>query len=438
MLMTVWGAAMPAWADAVIAPNGTQQEIKQHRALVVHQDGSEVLIETLQVHNTSSRALWIKALPAQPEFIAAPATPFEELSANSTAHRPHNQAVRERAFGPSIVTVLNRRFFDKAPDTVPETEQANSTSTTISERVAFNGTIFTSTITGQYTLPDPMKGWLHSRGFVIDQGLLADLSTHMNRGAWVSLTIVDDRTPNTPGTKLFGPLSHSIRTDHAVFPSLRRSGQVVEKTEYELFVVGSGPLVPSAYATMWNEEPWVPAPVEQARFQTRYAKAIGPSSALRLDLEQRLNLKLPADAFLIRSRFRQGTEALGEIIFEPAKRFVEIPGEGAKGSGLDLFFCLLLGLTPLIYTPESWFLMWLRARSKSKAVNGKAPFGLSLWPLYALVVAGYWAITLTGPARLAATIPLVLAILLLVLPQSESTKPVRSKFSNKRPENPRS
>ncbi len=433
-MVTVWVAAMPAWADAVIAPNGTQQEIEHHRALVVHQDGAEVLIETLQVRSTSSRALWIKPLPSQPEFTRAPTEPFAKLSDNSTVQRPYNEAVRQRAFGPSVVTLLSRRFSDKAPETVDEDQSQGVRQTSVSERAAFNGTIFTSTITGQYTLPDPMQVWLRSRGFVMDQSLLANLSTHMNRGAWVSLTVVEDAAPASPGTAQFGPLSYNLRTQHPVFPKLRTSGTVTSKTRYELFVVGKEPLVPSAYPTIWDEEPWNSAPLKSARFHTRYAKPLGASSALRLDLEERLGMNLPASAFLIRSDFRQGSEALGEIIFEPTKRFVEIPGEGAKGSGLDLFFCLLLGLTPLIYTPESWFFMWLRARSKSKTVDGKAPFGLRLWPLFALIVAAYWALTLSGPARLAATIPFVVAIALLVVPQAETSKPIRSKFK-KRSEN---
>ncbi len=100
---------------------------------------------------------------------------------------------------------------------------------------------------------------------------------------------------------------------------------------------------------------------------------------------------------------------------------------------MDLFLCMLLGLTPLIYTPESWFLLWWGARARANRTSDRQPFATRLWPLFVIVVAIYWAVTLPSAARLAATIPLLIGLTLLIMPRTDhEARRVRVNFSKKK------
>lgn len=428
------GVGTSAWADVVVRPDGSYQQIEEHRAIVVDQGPKDLLIEELWLQSSTPRAVWIKPFTPPPEFQTAPQDPFGELSRGTTVYPPHNQAVRDRVFGPSVVTLLSQRLFPNAELDLPEGPRDEVTrDLQIIEQALFSGTIYTSTITRQHVLPQPMQDWLQSHGFTLTQHLIADLSAHMNRGSSVSLSLLADAAPGSPGRARVGPVQRSLPAHEATFPTLRRTDPALGQTTYELYVIGPDPLVPRAYATLWDEEPWIKKELERGRFETRYARPLEDTGAVLIDLEQRLGITLPPTPFLVRSRFKQGSEALGEIAFEPAERFVLIPAQGSRGGALDLFYCILLGLTPLIYTPESWFLMWLGARARDRMRSGQTAFGARLWPLFSIGVGVYWTVMLPGAARLAAAIPLVLGIALLVMPRTDTRAPrVRVNFEKKK------
>jgi len=424
--------ASSAWADVLVAPDGSLQSVERHRALIVHQGRAQVLVEELHVDSRATRALWIKPLPVAPRYQDAPEAPFSVLEENTDVPEPYNEAVRRRVFGPSVVTLLSERLLrDDTPP--PQETKPPQRALKIIDSSLFTGTVYTSTITLKYVLPPEMQDWLRLRGFELPQPVVADLAAHLNRGAHVSLSLVEDTAPGSPGLARLGPVRSTMATPQPVLPILRRTDRGFRETLYEVFVVGGQPLVPSAYSTLWDEEPWVPRAVERGQFHTVFALPLEETSPLLLDLEQRQGIAVPAQPFLIRSSFHQGNEALGEILFEPAKYVVEIPGGGRRGDLLDLFLCILLGLTPLIYTPESWFLLWLAARAREARKRGEAGFGLKLWPLYALAVAIFWVATLHGAARLAAALPFLVAMGMLTLPATlRPDTRVRVDFSKKK------
>lgn len=409
-------AAPPAYADLVVGPDGTRQPIERHRALLVHQGPQTTIVEEVYARSTVRRGLWIKAFHKAPTFAEAPADPFDTIAEATDVKRPHNRALRARVFGPSVVTLLGQKLFrDTAEPPEPEPPVRDAR---LQERALFSGSVYTSTITGQWTLPAKMQTWLRSRGYELQGRTRADLAAHLNSGAVVALTIFDDASPTSEGLARLGPVKVTVEGPQPSLPLVRRTDPGAGLAKYELFVAGSGPLVPSAYGTLWDEEPWEAKALGRGQFHTRYAHPLSEVDAVRLDVEQRLGIEVPTPGHLVRSEFRQGSEALGEIAFEPGKYVVQIPSRGRHGDGWDLFLCILLGLTPLIYTPESWFLLWLGARARESARTGGGGFGRRLWPLYALVVAAYWGVTLEGAARLAAVLPLLLSIVMLTLPDT--------------------
>ena len=67
-LAAALGVGAPAYADVILAPDGTRMPIDRHRALIVHQGTSEVVVETLSVQVNVRRSLWIKPLPTEPRY----------------------------------------------------------------------------------------------------------------------------------------------------------------------------------------------------------------------------------------------------------------------------------------------------------------------------------------------------------------------------------
>lgn len=431
--------AAPAWADVIVAPDGTIQPVEDHRALLVHQGRSQTVIEELFVDSRVDRLLWIKAVPSEPKASEPAEDPFAVLDGATRVLEPHNESVRARVFGPSVVTLLVDRLLRDEARPPAEDEPAPVRSLEITQRRLFSGTVYTSTITREYVLPEPMQSWLHGQGFTLPTRVIADLSAHLNRGAQVALTVAKDPAPGSPGQGRLGPVQMTLPAASPLFPILRRSDAAANRTRYEVFVVGSAALVPSAYSTLWDEEPWVKKATKRGQFHTVYAHPLEDTSQILLEIEQRLGVPMPSTPNLVRSTFRQGTEALGEIYFEPGKYVVQIPDSGRRGDPLDLFLCVLLGLTPLIYTPESWFFLWLGARARDRRRLGQSAFGHRLWPLFSLAVAIYWGVTLDEIARLAAVLPLLLAIGMLSLPDGlrQETR-VRVDFSRKKKSKPNS
>jgi hypothetical protein len=159
-----------------------------------------------------------------------------------------------------------------------------------------------------------------------------------------------------------------------------------------------------------------------------------PVNGSGVDVEGLLGRNPPEGAELLRADFRYKTAPLHDMQLGPATNAAQVPPSGGRGSGLDIFLCMLLGLAPLLYTPESWFLLWLGARSRAAARPGTPPgLGALLWPLFAIGVAAFWAITLEGAGRSAAILPAIIGVArLLGSPVERAERRVRVDFARKK------
>lgn len=432
-LVAVMSGAPTARADVVVGRDGDVVGIVRHRALVGYGEGKEELVEDLVLERSAPRLLWIKPFPTRPELLDPGPAPLDALQTNSEVLEPYGRQVRSHVFGPSVVSVLSRAVWrspvaEPPPPPIETPERAMR----IRTRELFTGKIYTSTITRQYVLPDPLQDWLQSQGFRLPDAVTADLASQMNAGDHVAFAILEPEGPGT-GPVRVGPTRARMRTTKPLFPTLRRTGATPRATRYEVYVASNAAYVPEPYDTVWEEAPWEGVRARPGRFHTRFARVLDPDEPLTLELDQALGVPLPPDPTLLRSDFRQGGEALGLVTFAPELQMIEIPGGSARGTGWDLFLCILLGLTPLIYTPESWFLLWVGARARDALRQGQSALGHYLWPLYAIGVAVFWVVTLEGTARVAAVLPLLVGILRLAWPTlSERESRVRVKFPSKK------
>ena len=202
---------------------------------------------------------------------------------------------------------------------------------------------------------------------------------------------------------------------------------------FDFFLLGRDPLVSSAHETVWDVRPWegLAPPIDQ--LLVRYNDRIARDSTLGVEIYNRLGLEVPENADLVRASFRRPRNRADSITFVEASSPVTIPSGVTRGSGVDLFLCILLGLAPLLYTPESWFLLWVVSRARARKRREGRAFGLRLWSLYAIVVGVYWFAVLPGAGRIAGVIPLIVGVVQIAWPYTaRDAAPVRVEFKRKR------
>ena len=151
-------------------------------------------------------------------------------------------------------------------------------------------------------------------------------------------------------------------------------------------------------------QPWKVTPPGTDTFTVNFHAPLDERA--RGDLEQVLGA-LPEDTTLGHAALKVRTPPKADLQLVPTNRTDPIPPPNGRGTAFDLVLCLLLGLAPLIFTPESWFLLWVSSRARSMTMPGRTNIGWVFWPVYALFVGVYWLMTLQGTSRIAAFLPLL-------------------------------
>ncbi|MEO1338549.1 MAG: hypothetical protein AAFV29_23100, partial [Myxococcota bacterium] len=185
---------------------------------------------------------------------------------------------------------------------------------------------------------------------------------------------------------------------------------------FDIWAIGSSQLSPSSFTVKWEHKPWATDYTKQpSRFVAVYGRKLYARDPLTSIAKKQFKLRLPPTPHIVRYHFRHGAEVWDEKVFGGTARTINVPGFGQRGRLLDIILCVLLGLTPLLFTPESWFLLWLSARGQTSSPSSSRQWS-ALWGVYALIVAVYWALTLDGVGRVAATAPLLIGLVQLFWP----------------------
>jgi hypothetical protein len=139
--------------------------------------------------------------------------------------------------------------------------------------------------------------------------------------------------------------------------------------------------------------------------------------------------------WVVSGDIRYESRPVVDVGVAPSDSAQVVPGGYQRGSALDLFLCLLLGMTPLFYTPEALILLWIGYNARSRrSPRQPLPTSARLWGVYAFVVAVFWLITLEGMARFAALGPIAVGILQLMSEPERERGPVRVDFRRKKKE----
>ena len=411
-----------AFAGVFITTADDPVQATHYRALVSHDGDKTTVIQTITLRNQNRRFVWLKPFPVTPEIIERPRLSFKDLERRTEIAAPFNQTVRDDLFGPSNVTLLIENL--KTPTAASGRPKQTPRPLRVLETQVFEGQIQTSTITRQMILPSPMRAWFNRRGYPIPERVKASMAGHLNRG-WVVVAVeLEDRNPNVLRIAQTPPIEFRFASTQPLFPLMRQPTVLAAEPTFDLWVLAAQRMVSATYPTNWIERPWSNGQAQRGRFVGVFSQAMTARDPLTEVLDRQFELRLPPSPQLVQHRFQHQAEVWQELAFMPAIRAPDLPGIGARGGMIDVFLCLLLGLTPLLFTPESWFLLWLSARRRP---NGRR--WPNLWPYYALVVASYWLVTLDGVGRVAAVLPLIVGVWQLLWPlESEQSEFVRVQF----------
>lgn len=421
-----------AFAGVFVAPAGTSVEARTQRAFIRFEALRETMIEEVEVISTAREFLWIRAIPskdaqrmaANPEFLPA-------LAELTSVKPPFNEQIRENLFGPSVVALLTRKLVP-APKVAPDPIDLSAADRTLelAETIELRDAIPTSTITDLPIMPLAIEGLLARTQSKLDPELLLRIAGAIESNFTIFISVVRDTRPSATTPARLPALRYDFRNPRAIYPLALSSG--VNRTELRLYTLASMPLAPVSTPAVWLQEPWHVLDRSSRTYYVGFNQEVKEESPLQFQLAERYGIPLPSTAQLVRANLSLESYERNDLELVEAPDPIPLPGSGARGSAADLVTCVLLGLTPLLYTPESWFFLWLGARAKARARREGKAFGVRLWSFYALLVGAFWFLTLEQNARIAALVPILIGLVQLALPYVErDPKPVRAIFRKK-------
>ena len=426
-LLAAIAVASPAHADLFVPEPGTTTQPTRIRALVTDRQATTRLLQSADLRNGSPRLMWFKAFPSRPQVVVRDGQSLEALERQTVVAPPYNHALRKDPFGPSILSFAMDRWW---PAALPEAAGADGPARplTIVDFAAFTGTVQTSSITGLRALPEPLRFWLERRGFQVSEEVKASLTGVFNKRWHVLAVQLRDGKPNRLGPAQVPLTEFVFASEQPTLPLIRQDDTQRTSTTFDIWTLASFPLVPVHHATVWSTQPWAEQQDGQGQFVATYRSALDAADPTAEVLKRQLTLDLPARPQLVRYTYTPSDLAWSTENFSPQPDAPHVGGQGQRGGLFDVLLCVLLGLTPLLFTPESWFLLWVSRRIPPSPTNAWP----NLWAMYNLVVGVYWLATLPGLARAAALLPIIIGLTQLIWPpEPEAADFVRVQFRRK-------
>ena len=422
LLGTLSAREAAAFNVGVVVPRNRSAEEHRYRLLLQEHNRRVTAVEEVFVSTNAERFAWIRAFPATPvRMRATGAEFFDKLEQATRVRPPHREDVQAQMFGPSFVTLLMGNRPQPAPATQP-TPKVRKRYRVADDSVVLSGPVITSTITMRQYLPAQFQEFLDRNQLVLHSQQEFLLMGFFREGWVVVATMLTNPRPESREFQAIGPTLYEMKGSGSFFPTQMYNPSVLEPID--LYTLSTQPLLPKALDARFDLRPW-----EKREYQTPGTFLAGYSHAadtgLLVELDRIAELRSPARAHLVQGRFLFQKEVTNLAVAPHTVQM--IPGDSQRGSPVDILLCILLGITPLLYTPESWFLIWLGGRDPKGGARNKpqrSPL-VYLWPLYALVVAGFWISQMEDVGRAAALVPVAIGFLRLVAPRG----PRRSGFT---------
>lgn len=434
-LLAVFGAlvvglgAGAARADGLILAGGDSGRVTAVEAVIHHAGDRVVLVETVHAELTARRVAWLRAFPGDPELAPVDPLDLEGLEQVTAVRPPHRQELEDDIFGPSVVSLIRHRL----RRSVAAGDDVETLTVPVSGEglVRFTGPVLSSTTGAPTRLPLALESWLGEKDFQLSPAEHRVLVRYLESG-WTLVGRVLELPPFAGARRLrIGPTRYGFRADAPLHPILGFAAPSDPTVRFSYLTVTPTPVRPPVFETVWDEEGWAPGGDEPDRYRAILNRPLDDATAVALDPV--LGFRPEGEAAVVAGTLRIGGPLYGDLSFAPAQDPRPLPPSDGRGSPFDLALILLLGVAPLIYTPESWFLLWYGARAREQRAPGVSlSFGMALWPLYALLIAAYWLITLDGLGRAAALLPALIGAARMLRAPEPAVRSHRVKFGKKK------
>lgn len=387
------------------AARGQGPSLLRVDAVLEQGPGPVLLTERVTVSNSSPQLVWLRPVPEPVPFEDAAEELLQAVAAVEPT-TPPAEGVRARPFGPSVLTYLMGTT-DEQPLRAPPMPEGRTL--LVDAVTTFSGRAETSSVTLVTTLPAEGEAFLQRFGVELDPEGRTELARYLNLGWSVVAASVRDPSPNPEQPAVLGPFASPL--PKLEYPLLRRAG--VDGPSFMVSVLADGPRVPLDFLV-------VPpgAKTNEPRAVVHYLGPFEPDLG-----EQRV---------LTRFELWPGSSKSHSVRLGPPDAAIvapQLPPAPRDPGGFDLFWVLLLGLTPMVFAPEAWLMWGLQTLARARARAGLPAFGVKLGAVWGLIVAGYWLVAVDGMAKVAAVGPLLFATLQLAIPYAErEPAPVRAEF----------
>ncbi len=439
VLLALSGASRDGLATGVLVGTRTHVEVLDRKLLYLRTDTGDTLIESVELEAPPGRFAWIRALPAAPSRIdRASSRLFDVLEEETAVLAPFREEVNARKFGPSILGFIFRETPTKDTDEV-EALSESSLPFAVENVHTFSGETTTSTITRRKSLPEDFEDWLSAENLVLSPLQFNILAKQFDQGSTIAVTVYEN--PRGAERVWLGPARYDFKGTPGLIPTQSIGPSLSRKRQFRLYTLAPVPLLPDIEVE-WSRRPWDES-TRLASASDRYAVHFSQPIELgsRLAIEGELGSPIPEDHHLVSGVARLDIVPQRDIVMSQAEveETPRLPGSSQRGSILDLLLVSILGLLPLLYTPESWLLLWVRGRAKeARRHDENAPtWGLLLWPLYCIAVALYFLASLGDGARTAALLPLLIAVVQLATPAPDREREFFYRFRPKKPATPK-
>jgi hypothetical protein len=426
--------ATRAEAGAAWATSGASARETAVRTFVSGDHGVELLVEEVELEVSAPRIAWIRAFPEAPKMRGLDARFFPALDGLTEVQPPYHEGLEEKVFGPSILNWIAKGLLKDPPAAPEPVSPPNTRRVYLGDREVqiFSGKTWTSTKTHRRYLPTALETWLQENDFKPNDNERAVLSNYCDQGWIIAGTLIENPSRATHIT--LGPTLYRFHSERLVQPVLLDVSSGVPRDGWLYYFGADRALEIQGVSSEWDARPWdgrVARPKD--RLIVRYSHQADDVAGL--EIQQMLGDPVADVRFVTRGRVESSYAYPNDLRVITAKEPVVLPPSNGRGSTYDILLCLLLGVTPLLYSPESWILLLIAARAREKQRADKTALGTGtlLWPIYALLVAAFWIVRLEGKARFAALVPLFIGILQLATPPPERERgQVRVNFERRR------
>ncbi|MBX2813865.1 MAG: hypothetical protein KTR25_18760 [Myxococcales bacterium] len=431
-VLTYMSVEGSAWANVLVSPPSSQPELRRVDAVVLRSPESGFqLLQRLTLTNTEhSQIVWLSVLPSLPDVKIGPSV-FAELARTVDHPQSYSEQLRRNPFGPSVLTIVSRQIN-------PELSSRPLIAATERQLQIHDLRFFPPTepvIQKHNTqLPEELNLYLGQHSIELSPDVTQQIISNVRNGGVVLVAVLHDPEPG-PQPAQVGPLHLSFGSGHPTIPLLLPASHSLELV---VSALGSTPLAPLELPANTSDiDGKNPVAQSDSRSNVLFLGRLGLFPSLQAHLFEAFGDHIRSETILTHMSITTTDLKLPALHLVSADENPQAPLGRAQmpnppGNPTDLLLCILLGLTPLGFTPEIWLLWFIgkQVRGTHRGAGwGEVRLARQLASVWCLVVAAYWLYTLVDIARVASLGPLLIGTVLIAVPGGRhEPMPVRIPF----------